>query len=117
MVFETVYLVREAVKRADQNVAHIPIESLRNAVRALLEEDVAIYPVNSITSLDEDLREMQKQSILAIKGDKIVLHKEDFLRATQFVERQEELLKDDKYASAIFAKLKQGAQQIQVLQD
>jgi hypothetical protein len=117
MVFETVYLMREAVKRADQNVIYIPIESLRNTIKALLEESIAIYPVNNITSLDKDLREMQKQSLLAIKGDKIVLRKEDFLRATQFVERQEELLKDDMYASTILTRLKQRAQQIQLLQD
>jgi predicted Fe-Mo cluster-binding NifX family protein len=116
MVFETIYLVREAVRRAEQNVVYIPIESLRNAIKALLEEGIAIYPVNSITNLDEDLKEMQKQSILAVKDGKVMIYKEDFLCATQFVEKQEELLKDDKYASTIFAKLKQKAQQIQLLQ-
>jgi GTPase involved in cell partitioning and DNA repair len=116
-LFETIYLMREAVKRASRDVVCIHIETLRNAVKVLLEEDdVAIYPVNNITSLHEDLREMQKQSLLAVKGDKVILRKEDFLRATKFAERQEELLKDNKYASAILTRLKQRAQQIQLLQ-
>jgi len=117
MVFETIYLMREAVKRANQNKVYIPIESLRGAVKALLEEDaVAIYPTNA-ANLDEDLREMQRLSLLTIKGDVVVIYREDFLRATRFVEKQEELLKDDRYASAILEKLKQRARQIQLLQD
>ena len=117
MVFETIYLMREAIKRANQNEVYIPIESLRGAVKALLEEDaVAIYPTNA-ANLDEDLREMQRLSLLTIKGDVVVIYREDFLRATRFVEKQEELLKDDRYASAILEKLKQRARQIQLLQD
>jgi hypothetical protein len=116
MVFEAIYLLRQAVKRGAQDVIYIPIESLRVVVAKLLEEDnVAIYPSN-VSNLDEDLREMQKALLLTVEGDKMVINREAFLNATKFVERQEELLKDDKYASAIFAKLRQRAQQIQLLQ-
>ncbi len=116
MVFETIYLLRQAVLSAAQDVVYIPIESLRNAVRALLEEDnIAIYPINGI-NLDEDLKEMQK-SLLAVEGDNVVINRKAFLKATEFVEEQEELLRDDRYASAILTKLKQRAQQIQILQN
>jgi hypothetical protein len=115
MVFETVYLLRQAVKRATQDVVYIPTKSFRAVVAKLLEEDnIAIYPVNNLSNLDEDLREMQKSSLLVVENDRVVINRKVFLDATKFVERQEELLRDDRYASAIFAKLKQRARQIQV---
>ena len=116
MVFETIYLMREAVKRANQNEVYIPTESIKSAIKNLLEEDgIAIYPSN-VSNLDEDLKEMQKMALLTVEGDKVVINREAFLNVTKFAEEQEELLKSDRYAAAIFAKLKQRAQQIQILQ-
>ena len=116
MVFELLYLLREVVKRATQNEVYIPIESLKTAVKELLEDDnVAIYPTNTIGNVTEDLKELQKLSFLAMADDKVVINKEMFLNATRFVERQEELLKDDRYAMFLFTKLKQRAQRIQFL--
>jgi len=45
MVFETIYLLREAVKRVTQNEVYISIRSLRDVIfKELLEEDnIAIY--------------------------------------------------------------------------
>jgi len=115
MVFETIYLLRQVVNRAAQDVVYIPIESLRAAVSKLEEDNITLYPFNATSNLDDDLREMQRQSLLNVYGNKVVVNRETFLRATKFVEKQEELLKDNKYASTIFTKLKQRAQQIQVL--
>jgi hypothetical protein len=110
-VFETIYLLREVVKRAVQSEVRIPVEALRAAVRKLLEEDnIAIY--SSEAGLDEDLRTLQKQSLLTVDGGYVVIHKEGFLNATEFAERQEELLKGDRYAAYIFEKLKQKAEHI-----
>jgi hypothetical protein len=116
MVFETIYLLRERVLSVAQSEVQIPIKSLKDVIfRELLEEDsVAIYP--SEKELDEDLKTLQEMSFLTISGDMVVINRESFLNATKFVERLEELLKDDKYATALFAKLKQRAQRIQVLQ-
>ena len=111
-MFETVYLLREVVKRAVQNEVRMPVEALRGAVRKLFEEDnVAIY--NSEARLDEDLRTLQKQ-FLTVDGGYVVISKEDFLGATKFAERQEELLRGDRYAAYIFEKLKQRAEHITV---
>lgn len=116
MAFELLYLLREVVKRATQNEVYIPVESLKTAVKELLEDDnVMIYPTNAIEDVTEDLKELQKLSFLKITDDKVVINKETFLNATRFVERQEELLKDDKYATFLFTKLKQRAQRIQLL--
>jgi hypothetical protein len=115
-MFELLYLLREAVKRVAQNEVYIPIESLRAVVKLFEDDDVAIYPTNAIKDVVEDLKELQKLSFLAIDGDKVAINKETFLNATRFVERQEELLKDDRYATFLFAKLKQKAQYIQLLQ-
>jgi hypothetical protein len=116
MAFELLYLLREVAKKAAQNELYIPIESLKTAVKELLEDDnVAIYPTNAIEDVAEDLKELQKQSFLTMTGNKVIINKETFLNATRFVERQEELLKDDKYATFLFTKLKQRAQRIQLL--
>jgi hypothetical protein len=110
-MFETVYLLREVVKRAVQSEVRIPVEALRVAVRKLLEEDnIAIY--NSEAGLDEDLRALQKQSFLTVDGGYVVVSKEGFLNATKFAERQEELLRGDRYAAYIFEKLRQRAERI-----
>jgi hypothetical protein len=116
MVFETIYLLREAVKRVTQNEVYISIKSLRDVIfKELLEEDnIAIY--SSEAGLDEDLKALQKLSFLTINDGKIVINREAFLNVTKFVEKQEELLKDDRYATAILKKLKQRAQHIQLLQ-
>lgn len=115
VVFETIYLLREATKYATQDVVYVPIESLRAVIRKLFEEDgVAIYPMNAVIDLDQDLREMR--TLLTIQGGKVVINREAFLGATGFAEKQEELLKDDKYAATILEKLKQRARQIQILQ-
>jgi hypothetical protein len=116
MVFETIYLLREAVKRSTQNEVYISIKSLRDVIfKELLDEDyIAIY--SSEAGLDEDLKTLQKLSFLTINDGKIVINREAFLNATKFVEKQEELLKDDRYATAILKKLKQRAQHIQLLQ-
>jgi hypothetical protein len=117
MAYETIYLLRETVKRAQSEEVRISIKSLRDVIfKELLEEDnIAIY--SSEAGLDEDLKALQKLSFLTIDDDKIVINREAFLNATKFVERQEELLRGDRYASVIFARLKQRAQQIQLLQD
>jgi len=113
-MFETIYLLRERVKNAAQNEVYISIESLRDVVfKELLGEDgIAIY--SSEADFYEDLRRLQKLP-LTISGDKVVINREKFLEATRFVERQEALLKGDKYAVDIFNKLKQRAQRIQPL--
>ncbi len=116
MVFEIMYLLRECVKSVAQNEVHIPIKSLRDVIfKELLEEDnVVIYP--SELELNEDLKILQKMSFIAIDKDRIVINKEAFLDATRFIERQEELFKNDAYATAILKKLRQRAQRIQLLQ-
>jgi hypothetical protein len=116
MVFEAIYLLREAVKRATQNEVHISIESLRKVIfQELLEEDnIAIY--SSEAGLDEDLEILQKLSFLTMNDGKIIINREAFLNATKFVEKQEELLKNDRYATAILEKLKQRARDIRPLQ-
>jgi hypothetical protein len=115
MVFETIYLLREAVKRVTQNEVYISIKSLRDVIfKELLKDNIAIY--SSEAGLDEDLKALQKLSFLTINDGKIVINREAFLNATKFVEKQEELLKDDRYATAILNILKQRAQHIQLLQ-
>ena len=112
MVFEVVYLLREAAKITDQHEVYVPIKLLRDVIfKELLEEDnIVIYP--SETELNEDIKTLQKLSFFAVKEDKIVINRESFLSATKFIERQEELLKNDAYATAIFKKLKQRAPQL-----
>jgi hypothetical protein len=115
MVFEIIYLLREAVKSVAQNEVHISIESLRGIIKKLLDVDkIAIY--SSETGLDEDLKALQKLSFLTVSDGKIIINREAFLNATKFVERQEELLKDDRYATAILKRLKQRAREIRPLQ-
>jgi len=115
MAFETIYLIRESVKDTQKEIVQITIESLRKVIfQELLEEDnIAIYP--TIENLDEDLKTLEKLSFLTINDGKIIINREAFLNATKFVERQEELLKGDRYATAIFEKLKQRAKHIQLL--
>jgi len=116
MVFEAIYLLREAVKGVTQNKVHISIESLRKVIfQELLEEDnIAIY--SSEAGLNEDLETLQKLSFLTMNDGEIIINREAFLNATKFVERQEELLKNDRYAIAILEKLKQRARDIRPLQ-
>jgi hypothetical protein len=110
MAYETLYLLREVVKRAAQNEIRIPIESLREIVIRLRDEDnVVIY---SVARLDEELGALQKLSFLAIEGDAVVIRRDAFLDATRFVERQEELFRHDRYAATILEKIKQKAQQL-----
>jgi predicted nucleotidyltransferase len=92
----------------------IPIESLRDVIfQKLLDEDkIAIY--SSEAGLYEDLETLQKLSFL-IRDSKIIINREAFLDATEFVEKQEELLKNDRYAMAILKKLKQRAREIRLL--
>jgi hypothetical protein len=113
MVFEAIYLLREAVKRATQNEVHISIKSLRKVIfqELLGEDNIAIY--SSEAGLDEDLEILQKLSFLTMNDGKIIINREAFLNATKFVEKQEELLKDDRYATAILEKLKQRARDLQ----
>jgi hypothetical protein len=59
---------------------------------------------------------MQKLSFLTIDGDTVIIDREVFLNTTRFVERQEELFKDDSYATAILKKIKQKAQRVRLLQ-
>jgi hypothetical protein len=115
MALELVYLLREVAKRAAaQGEVRIPIESLREVVIRLLDEDnVALF---SITRLDEELKVLQKLSFLAIDGNAVVVNRDTFLNTTKFVERQIELLKNDKYAMAILEKIKQKAQHVKILQ-
>ena len=116
MVLETIYLLREAVKNAARNEIYISIEikSLRDVIfQKLLEEyKIAIY--SSEEGLHEDLEMLQKLSLLTVNDDKIIINREAFLNATKFVEKQEELLKNDRYATVILKKLKQRAQEIQI---
>ncbi len=116
MVFEIMYLLRSAVEKAVQDEVRIHIKSLRDVIfKELLEEDsIVIYP--SDAELYEDLKILQRMSFITIDKDRIVINKEAFLNATRFIERQEELLKDDRYAAAILKKLRQRAQRIQLLQ-
>jgi hypothetical protein len=114
MAFETIYLLREVAKGAVQNKIYIPTESLKEVIKRLLDEDnVVIY---SVTKLDEELRVLQKLSFLTIDVDVVVIDREAFLNMTSFVERQEELLRDDKYAMAILEKIRQKAQHVKLLQ-
>jgi hypothetical protein len=112
MVFETIYMLREVAKSATHSEVRIPIRSLKDAIfKELLEEDgIAIYP--SETEFYEDLKTLQKQSFITIDGGQIAINRDVFLRMTKFVERQEEMLRDDRYAVALFEKLKQRAQRI-----
>lgn len=114
MVFETVYILREAVLQARTCVqARIPISALKNAITELYEKDgIAIYSRDG--DVDEDLRYLENQSLLTISGNKIIIDVNHFLEATRFAERQEELLKDNKYAAAILEKLRQKARALQV---
>jgi len=114
VLFELVYLLREVAKRAGQNEVRIPIESLREVIIKLLDEDNVV--LFSITRLDEELKTLQKLSFLTINGDAVVITRDAFLNATEFVERQKELFKDDKYATAILEKIKQKAQYVKLLQ-
>ena len=114
VLFELAYLLREVAKRADQNEMRIPIESLREVIIKLLDEDNVV--LFSIARLDEELRTLQKLSFLTIDGDAVVIIRDAFLNTTEFVERQKELFKDDKYATAILEKIKQKAQYVKLLQ-
>lgn len=114
VLLEFIYLLREAIKRAGQNEVRIPIESLREVITKLLDEDnIALF---SVARLDEELRTLQKLSFLTIDGDAVVIARDAFLNATEFVERQKELFKDDKYATAILEKIRQKAQHVKLLQ-
>jgi len=114
MTFETVYMLRVAVLQARTCVqARIPVSAFKNAITELHEKDgIAIY--SSDGDVDEDLRLLENQSLLTISGDKIIIDVNHFLEATRFAERQEELLKDNKYAAAILEKLRQKARALQV---
>ncbi len=114
MAFETLYLLREVTKKAAQNEVHIPVESLKEIIKKLRDEDnIVIY---SVAKLDEELRALQNLSFLTIDGDVVVINREAFLNMTRFIERQEELFKDDNYAMAILKKIKQKAQHVKLLQ-
>jgi len=116
MAFETIYLLREITKSAQPATAQIriPVESLREVVRKLLDEDnIVIY---SIARLDDELKTLQNLSFLTIDGDAVVIDREVFLSTTRFIERQEELFKNDSYATAILKKIKQKAQHVRLLQ-
>lgn len=110
-MIKLVYMLREVAKAAPQNELRISIELLKDVIfKKLLEEDnVVIYP--SEAELYEDLKALQKLSFLTFDGDKIAINR-DFLNATSFVERQLQLLKGDRYATAILEKLKQRAPQL-----
>jgi hypothetical protein len=112
-MFETVYLLREVAKRAAQNEIYIPTESLKEVIKRLLDEDNIVY---SVAKLDEELRVLQKLSFLTIDDDVVVIDREAFLNMTSFVERQKELLRNDKYAMAILEKIRQKAQHVKLLQ-
>jgi len=105
-------MLRETTKAAPQNEVHISIELLRDVIfKKLLEEDnIAIYP--SETELHEDLKVLRKLSFLTVNGGVVVINKDVFLGATEFVEKQLQLFKDDRYATAILEKLKQKASQL-----
>jgi len=111
-MFELMYMLRETAKAAPQNEVHISIELLRDVIfKKLLEEDnIAIYP--SETELHEDLKVLQKLSFLTVNGGVVVINRDAFLDATEFVEKQLQLFKDDRYAMAILEKLKQKASQL-----
>lgn len=114
MAFEMLYLLRECAKIAAQGEVRIPIESLKEVIIRLIDEDnVVIY---SVAKIDEELRVLEKLSFLTIDGNMVVINKDAFLNATKFVERQEELLKNDRYATAILEKIKQKAQHVKLLQ-
>jgi hypothetical protein len=113
-VLELVYMLREAAKSAAQNEVRIPIESLWGAIRRLLEEDrIATCP--SEEGLHEDLMALQNLSLLTVRGGVIVLDRDAFLDATEYVERDVAgLLEalDDRYALAVLRGLKQRAREI-----
>jgi hypothetical protein len=112
MVFETIYLLREVAKAVAQNEIRVPVKSLRDVIfdKLLGEDSIAIYP--SEKEFYEDLKTLQKLSFLTIAEDIIVINRDEFLNATKFIERQEQLLRDDRYAVAMFKRLKQRAQHI-----
>jgi hypothetical protein len=89
------------------------VSAFKNAITELVEKDgIVIY--SSDSGVDEDLRRLEESSLLTISGDKIIIDVSHFLEATRFAERQEELLKDNKYAAAILEKLRQKARALQV---
>jgi len=111
-MIELIYMLREAAKAAPQNEVHISIKSLRDAIfKKLLDEDnVAIYP--SEAELHEDLKVLQKLSFLNVDNGVVVINRNAFLDATSFVEKQLQLFKYDRYATAILEKLRQRAPQL-----
>ena len=116
MAFETIYLLREVAKSARPATAQIriPVESLREVIRKLLDEDnIVIY---SVARLDDELRTLKELSFLTIDGNAVVIDREVFLSTTRFIERQEELFKNDSYAAAMLKKIKQKAQHVRLLQ-
>ncbi len=112
-MFELLYMLREVTKSAQTEEVYVAINSLRDVIKDLLEEDnIVLY--SSMTGLDEDLKALQKLSFITINNGKIVINKENFLNMTKFIEKQEELLKNDRYATAILEKLKQRARRIKL---
>jgi hypothetical protein len=97
------------MKAAPQDEVHIPIKSLRDAFEELRKEANAfVYP--SDAELYEDLDMLQKLSFLTIDGDKIVVNRRAFLNATDFIEKQLNMLVEDRYG--VLEKLKQKAPQL-----
>jgi len=76
----------------------IPVESLREVIRKLLDEDNTM--IYSVARLGEELRTFQRLSFLTIDGRTVVIDREVFLNTTR-IESKEELFKNDSYASAI----------------
>ena len=72
--------------------------------------------IYSIARLDDELKTLQNLSFLTIDGDAVVIDREVFLSTTRFIERQEELFKNDSYAAAMLKKIKQKAQHVRLLQ-